>query len=151
VHSVALLSIQQYIVQVNSFEIRVSSPRWRVTVATACGVWIVAALYTVSSTLSQFLCEEFESLHRIMYYQLVVMYELLVSCLFPLWAIACTYNMTARHPVERSYSISKEKETPQLKTHRNVAKIMVGLTVVFLISYVPYHVFWTYIICTAKP
>jgi hypothetical protein len=56
--------------------------------------------------------------------------------------------MTARHLVGSSHTISEGTEIPQLKTRRNTAKIVVGLTVVFLISYVPYHVFWTYIIWT---
>jgi hypothetical protein len=58
--------------------------------------------------------------------------------------------MNARHPVESSRSISKGTQNPQLKTRRNTAKILVGITVVFLISYVPYHVLWAYIICKAK-
>jgi hypothetical protein len=49
--------------------------------------------------------------------------------------------MTARHLVESSRSISEGTQNPQLKTRRNTAQIVVGLTVVFLISYVPYHVF----------
>ena len=102
---VALLSIQQYRVQVNSFKVRVSSPRWRVIVATVCGMWIVGALYDVSSTLTQFLCEKFENLDRIMYYLLVVIFRLLVPCVLRVCVIACTYIMTARHLVEGSYSI----------------------------------------------
>jgi hypothetical protein len=38
-----------------------------------------------------------------------------------------------------------------MNTRRNSEKNVVGVTVVFLISYVPYHAFWTYITCTAKP
>jgi hypothetical protein len=57
--------------------------------------------------------------------------------------------MTARHLVESS-RISEGTQNPQLKTRRKTAKIVVGLAVVFLISYVPYHVFWTYIIWTYK-
>ena len=54
--------------------------------------------------------------------------------------------MTARHLVESSRSISEGTQNPQLETRRNTAKVVVGLTVVFLISYVPYHIFWTYFI-----
>jgi hypothetical protein len=63
--------------------------------------------------------------------------------------IAFAYIMTARHLVESSRSIFEGTQNPQLNTRRNTAKIVVGLTVIFLISYVPYHVFWTYSICTA--
>jgi hypothetical protein len=58
--------------------------------------------------------------------------------------------MTARHLVESARPISEGTQNPQLKTRRNTAKIVVGLTVVFLISYLPYHAIWIYIICTAE-
>jgi hypothetical protein len=130
-------------------QVRVSSPpTWRVSVATICGVWIVAAVFAVPSTLSKYLCEESAVLIHITYIQLVVIFELLVSCVFPLCVIAFTYMKTARHLVDSSRSISEWTQNPQLKTRRNTAKIVVGLTVVFVISYVPYHAFWTYVICT---
>jgi hypothetical protein len=73
------------------------------------------------------------------------MFELLVSCVFPLCVIAFTNIMTAHHLVEGSHPISEGTQNPQLKTRRTTAKIVVGLTVVFLISYLPYHVVWMYI------
>jgi hypothetical protein len=60
--------------------------------------------------------------------------------------IAFTYIMTARHLVESSRPISDGIQNPQLNTRRNFAKFVVP--VVFLISYLPYHVFWTYYIST---
>ena len=48
--------------------------------------------------------------------------------------------MTARHLVESSCSLSEETHNPQLDAIKNAAKIVLGLTLVFLISYVPYHV-----------
>jgi hypothetical protein len=53
--------------------------------------------------------------------------------------------MTARHLAEDSSHLSEGTQNPQLNKRRTTAKIVVGLTVVFLISYVPYHLFWTYI------
>jgi len=58
--------------------------------------------------------------------------------------------MTARHLVESSRSISEGTKNSQLKARRNSAKIVLGLTVVFMISYVPYHAFWTYYICSQE-
>ena len=83
-----------------------------------------------------------------MYYQRVVIFELLLSCVLPLCVIAFTYVITTHHLVETSWSVSEGAQIPQHKTGRNTAKIVVGLTVVFLISYVPYHAFCTCIICT---
>jgi hypothetical protein len=84
------------------------------------------------------------------YYRLVVIFELLVSCVLPLCVVAFSYVMTTRHLVESSRSVSERTQNPQLNTHKNTAKIVVWLTVVFLISYVHYHAFWTYVICTEE-
>jgi hypothetical protein len=43
-----------------------------------------------------------------------------------------------------------EDKNSQLLTCRNTAKIVAGLTVVFLISYVLYHALWAYKICTEE-
>jgi len=148
-YSVAVLSIQRYRATVNPFRVRVSSPpTWRGTVATILGVWIVATLLAIPSTISNYLCGDWEHINVTTYYHRVVIFEILASCVLPLCVIAFTYIMTARHLVESSRSISEGTQNSQLETRRNTAKIVVGLTVVFLISYVPYHVFWSYIIWT---
>ena len=55
-------------------------------------------------------------------------------------------SLTPRPPsILSSRSISEGGQNPQLNTRRTTAKIVVGLTVVFMISYVPYHVIWTYV------
>jgi len=148
-YSVAVLSLQRYKVTVNSLHVRVSSqPTWRATVGTNCGVWIVAALFAVPSARSKYLCRDFTFFVLTIYYRRVVIFELLVSCVLPLCVIAFSYIMTARHLLKTSHSLFEGTQNPQLKTRRNTAKILVGLTVVFLITYVPYHALWTYIICT---
>jgi uncharacterized membrane protein len=118
-------------------------------VATVFGVWIVAALFAVPSALSKYRCTGLLLGNRIKhntYYVRVVIFELLVSCILPLCVVAFSYIMAARLLVESSRSISEGTQNPQMETRRKTAKIVVGLAVVFLISYVPYHVFWTYII-----
>jgi len=153
-YSIALYSIQRYRVIVNPFHVRLSSPpTWRGIVATFCAVWIVAALFAVPSTLSKNLCPKFfdvtlktYGVRLITYCQRVVFFELLVSCVLPLCTISFSYTMTPRHLVESYRPISEGTQNPHLKTRRNTAKIVVGLTIVFVISYVPYHVFWTYFI-----
>jgi hypothetical protein len=150
-YSVAVLSFQRYRITVDPFQFRVSlPPTWRDTVATIFGVWTVSALFAVPSALSKYLCEGFAALIHITYIQLVVIFELLVSCVLPLCVIAFTYIMTARRLLESSRPVSEGTQNPQLETRRNTAKIVVGLTVVFVISYVPYHAFWTYIIFSSE-
>ena len=150
-YSVAVFSLQRYRVTVYPLRVLVSSQKTlRVTVVTVCGVWIVAALFAVPSALSKYLCEELFLSGRTIYYQRVVIFELLVSCVLPLCVVAFSYIMTARHLVEGSRSISDGAQNPQLKARRYTAKMVVGLTAVFIISYVPYHAFWTYFIWSEK-
>jgi len=148
-YSVAVYSIQRYRATVNPLVVGfLSPPTWRFTLATICGVWIVAALFAVPSVLSKYMCEGIFILGSIPYYRRVVIFEFLVSCVFPLCVVVFTYIMTARHLVQSPRCISEGTQNPQLNTRRDTAKIVVGLAFVFLISYVPYHVFWTYVICT---
>jgi len=150
-YSVAMFSFQRYRVTVNPFQVHVSSQAtWCSTVATLFGVWILAALFAVPSALSKYLFETLNLSSNVSYYKYVVIFVLLLSCVIPLCVIAFTYFMTARHLVESSSSISEGTQNPQHQTRRNSAKIVVGLTVVFVISYVPYHVFWTYFIWSEK-
>jgi hypothetical protein len=64
--------------------------------------------------------------------------------------IAFTYIMTARHLVNSSRPLSDGTQNPQLKTRRTTAKIVVGLTVILLISFVPYHTICVYVAYTEK-
>ena len=52
--------------------------------------------------------------------------------------------MTARHLLER-YSLSEEAQNSRLNTCKTTAKVVLGLTVVFLFSYVTYHILETYL------
>jgi hypothetical protein len=146
-YSVAVLSIQRYNVTVNPFYIFVSSPTTcRVTMATICGVWIVAALFALPSALSKHADTHCSHYRSEVYYEKVAVFELLVSCVLPLCVIAFSYIMTARHLLKSARPISQETHNPQANTRKNIAKIVLGLGVVFLISYVPYHILWTYIV-----
>jgi hypothetical protein len=143
-YSVAVLSIHRYRAIVNPLYVHSSlPPTWRVTLATICGVWIVSALFAVPSAISKYMCQRTVSI-RLAYYQHEVTFKLVASCVLPLCVIAFTYIMTARHLVKNSRSLSEGIQNPQVKTRRNTARIVVGLTLVFLISYVPFHGFWIY-------
>jgi hypothetical protein len=151
VYSVAVLSIRRCRVIADPFHVLLSSePTWCGTAATICRVWIVAALFSLPSAHSKYLCREPIILGFKTYYQHVVVFELLVSCVLPLCVIAFSYVIAARHLVESTVSISKWTQSHQLKRRKNTAKIMVGLIFVFIISYLPYHALWTHIIITEK-
>jgi hypothetical protein len=144
---VAVYIFQRYRATVNPFQVLVSSQaKWCDTVATICGVWIVAALFAFPSALSKYVCEEKIVSSSTNYYHFVVIFELLLSCVLPLCVVAFSYVMTARRLVESSRAISEGTQNPQLKTRRSAAKIVVGLAFVFMISYVPYHALCSYFI-----
>jgi glycerol uptake facilitator-like aquaporin len=100
-------------------------------VATICGVWIVAALFAVPSTVSSYLCVEEPNTSPTTYYHRVVIFELLISFVLPLCVIAFTYITAARHLVESSRSISEGTENSQINKRLNTANFVVGLTVIF--------------------
>jgi Leucine-rich repeat (LRR) protein len=144
-YSVAVLSIQRYRVIVNPLSVHVSSqPTWRGTGAIICGVWILAALFTVPAARLEFICSISVLLSLTNYYQQYRLFHLLVSCVFPLCVIAFSYIMSARHLVKSSCSFSEGTQNHQRNTRTSTAKIVLGLTVVFLISYVPHHTLQTY-------
>jgi hypothetical protein len=150
-YSVALYSFQRYRVTVNFYQVQVySQATWRFDVAANCGVWIVAGLFAVPSTVSKYLCEELFLSKSKTYYEYVVIFELLVSCVVPVCLVAFSYVMTGRHLVKLSLSISEGAENPQLEINRNAGKIVVGLAFVFMISLVPFHVYWTYFVYSEK-
>jgi hypothetical protein len=146
VYSIAVYSIQRYRITVNPLHFRVSSkPKWRATGATICGVWILAALFAIPAARSQYLCVKSITLLLIKYYQLVVIFQLLVSCVFPLCVIAFCYILTARELMNSYGSLFEHTQKSRLNTRKSTAKVVLGLTVVLLISYVPYHVCVTYL------
>ena len=149
-YSVAVLSVYRYSVTVNPFLVRVpSQPTGCVTVATICVVWIVAALFAVPSALTKYLCYESMGIFVYTSYSLLlVIFELLVCCVIPLCVTAFSYIMTACHLVKMSCSMSEETQRAQANALKNTAKVVLGLTAVSLISYVPYHGFRTYIFST---
>jgi hypothetical protein len=87
-YSVALYSFQRYRVTVSPLQVLVSSQPKCCIVAIFCRVWIVAALFAIPSTLIRYLCQRTFPFSSITYYQRVVIFELLVSCILPGCVIA---------------------------------------------------------------
>jgi hypothetical protein len=140
-YSVAMLSFQRYRVTMNHVYVRVPSQlTWRIAVAELGKMWIVAALFSLPSTIIYFLIQKNVIFEGVTYVKYVVLFELLVTCVFPLCVIVFSHIMTHRHLVESPRSTSEGKEHPQMS-----AKVVLGLTVVFMFSYVPYYALYTYI------
>jgi hypothetical protein len=144
-YSVAVLSIQRYRITVDPLHTRVSSQRtWRATGVTICLLWIVAALFALPTGLSRKACFDSLFLWRTNYNQQVALFELLVSCALPLCVIAFSYIMMARRLLENPPSLFEDTQNPRLNTRRKTAKVVLGLTVIFLISFVPNHILGTH-------
>ena len=144
--SIAVLSFQRYRATVIPLHVRVSSqPAWLATGPAICGVWIVAALFSVPAVRAHYFCFEFRLLIFSNYYQLLTTFQLLVFCVLPFCVIAFSYVMKARHLLESSCSLFEEAQNSRLNTRKNTAKVVLGLIVVFLTSYVPYHILLTII------
>jgi hypothetical protein len=145
IYSITVLSIQRYMITVNPLHVRISSqPTWRATGFNICGVWIVAALFAIPAARSRYLCDQRILLWRRNYFQHVALFHLLVSCVLPLCVIAFNYLCIARHLVKSSCSLSEETESPRLHTRTQTARVVLALTAVFLISYLPFHTDETY-------
>jgi Leucine-rich repeat (LRR) protein len=146
-YSIAVLSIQRYRVIVNPLHVRVSSqPTWRSTGATICGVWIAAALSAVPEVRSTSCCGEITVFRITNYFRYVVIFDLLVTFVIPLCLIAFSYVMTSSHLVKDSGVLSERTHKPQLNTRKITATVLLGLIIVFLISYLPYHIWKTFLI-----
>jgi hypothetical protein len=113
-------------------------------------VWIMAAVFTIPSVRSMYGCDIQAFLIFKHYYQHLAIFHLLVYCVIPLRVIAFSYIMTARHLVDSSCSLSEETQNLQLKTRKNTAKVVLGLTLLFVISYVPYRFLEFYILSKYK-
>jgi len=78
-------------------------------VAKICGLWIVAALFAAPSSLSKILCEENTFISTVTYYQHVIIFELLVSCLI---CVCLPSFTTASHLVESPLSVYEGTQNP---------------------------------------
>jgi len=78
------------------------------------------------------------------YNKRVTIFRLLLSCVLPLCVIAFFYIMMSCHLLKSRYSLSETHNARQ-NTRKNTAKVMLGITLVFLFSYLPFQIFQTYL------
>jgi uncharacterized membrane protein len=150
-YCVAVISFQRYRVIVNPLHVRASSqPTWRGTGAVIGGMWIVAALLAIPAARSPIVCTSSEMLWLTGFYQRLALFNFLVSCVFPLCVIAFSYIMMARHLLKRVDPLLADTQNPQLNTRTNTARTVLGLILVFLFSYVPYHIWLMYLFYSIK-
>jgi hypothetical protein len=107
-------------------------------------VWIVAALFAIPSVRAKQFCRASAYLLFTKYYQRVFIFFFLVSSVLPLCVIAFCYVMTFRHLLKNSFSVSETHNARQ-NTRKTTAKVVLGLTVAFLFTSVPFHIYETYV------
>jgi hypothetical protein len=108
-------------------------------------VWIVAALFAVPSVLTKDFCGSSIFVWLTNYYQRVAIFYVLVFCVFPLCVIAFSYIMTFCHLSKSRFSLTETHNARQ-NTRKNTAKVVLGLTVVFLFSYLPSHIYEMFLV-----
>jgi Leucine-rich repeat (LRR) protein len=129
--SVVVLSIQRYCATSGSLHL---STR-RATIFTLVAVWFAASFCALPSAFSvrvDTICSYF---YKLEYYKITLVFNLFVFCIIPLSVIVFMYAMTARNLVRRVHSSQDE-----IKRCKTLAKIVIGLAVVFSVSFLPYHV-----------
>ncbi|XP_069673023.1 uncharacterized protein [Periplaneta americana] len=142
-YSVSALSIQRFIVTANPLHANSrAQPSLSKTGAIIFAVWTTAAIFSLPATIASEATIEMCGIQDTMYSHKVVLFELISFCILPLSLIVFTYILTALNLVKSGQTM---KEHPQAKARNKIAKMVLGLTFVFLISYVPYHIIWTYV------
>ncbi|XP_069694840.1 bombesin receptor subtype-3-like [Periplaneta americana] len=140
---ISVMSIQRYQVISRPLHNRRQSMTRIGTIATILGVWAICSLFAIPYTLATHVANSSCNIYNSWkYYQKVVVFELLVFCFLPLGVTACMYCLAARH-LMRSTNIVSEEIHKQANMRRNSARIVLSLTIVFVFSLLPYHVFLT--------
>jgi hypothetical protein len=109
-------------------------------VATFCGVWVAAALFAIPAARSKYICAISISAWRTDYCKYVLIFQLLVSCLLPGFAIFYCMVQRDTNLVESSSSLSEATQNPRLKKPRIEEGPFSGFTLLFLIINMSYHI-----------
>ncbi|XP_069696517.1 uncharacterized protein [Periplaneta americana] len=134
--SVVVLSIQRYFATSGSTHLSTRNA----TVFAIAAVWIIASCCALPAAFSvhvedEFLCSYYKSAE---YFRMTVTFQLLVFCVIPVCVIVYMYVMTARNLVQETNCSNEEN-----RRRKTLAKIVIGIAIVFFISFVPYHVLFT--------
>ncbi|GFG34947.1 hypothetical protein Cfor_10662, partial [Coptotermes formosanus] len=141
--SITVLSVQRYYATLGSLRLSTRLTTFKIILA----VWIIAICCALPSSFSvhvdhNMICTS----DNIEYYRMIDLFHLLTFCVIPLCVIAAMYVMTARQLMITARRMQKEA-----KACKTLAKVVLGLTVVFFVSFVPYHVLWTVILWEIIP
>ncbi|KAJ9590044.1 hypothetical protein L9F63_016834, partial [Diploptera punctata] len=142
--SVTVLSVQRYYASQGSLRLSTRST----TVIIILAVWVIAMCCALPSAFSvhvdhNLICTS----DNIEYYRMVDLFHLLTFCVIPLSVIITMYILTARQLARSARQMKTDA-----KASKTLTKIVLGLAIVFFISFVPtYHVLWTVIVWEIVP
>jgi hypothetical protein len=140
-YSVTLLNILRYRITANPSRVSFfSQMTWCVAGAKLWKVWFVAALFALTTNLGLVFNMEYDTLFD----KYGGLFEQLLSCVLPVSVMVIYYTMTECLHMERSCFVSEGTQNPQMNIRTTTAKVVWGINVVFLISYVPHYVLSTY-------
>ncbi|XP_069696526.1 uncharacterized protein [Periplaneta americana] len=140
---ISVMSIQRYQVISRPLQNRRQSMTRIVTIATILGVWTICSLFAIPYALAMHVDDTCSVYNSWKYFQKVVVFELVVFCILPLGVTACMYCLAARHLMRSTKIVSGETHN-QGNSRRSTTRIVLGFTVVFVISFLPYHILSTY-------
>ncbi|PSN48498.1 hypothetical protein C0J52_14075, partial [Blattella germanica] len=141
--SVTVLSVQRYYATQGSLRLSTRST----TIFIILAVWIIAICCALPSAFSvhvdhNLICTS----DNIEYYRMVDLFHLLTFCVIPLSVIITMYILTTRQLVKNARQMKTDE-----KICKTLAKVVLGLAIVFFVSFVPYHVLWTVIVWEIVP
>ncbi|XP_008185421.1 neuropeptide CCHamide-2 receptor-like [Acyrthosiphon pisum] len=157
VFTLTALSAERYCAIVNPIRRHVSSKPF--TLMTAVAIWILAVvLATPSATFSHLATEPIPNTNMTIEYCYpfpmelgsgyahgMVMFKLLTYYVVPLCVIGCFYLLMAHHLMVSTRNMPGELQhagqSGQIRARKKVAKMVLSFVVIFMISFLPYHVF----------
>ncbi|XP_026822094.1 neuropeptide CCHamide-1 receptor-like [Rhopalosiphum maidis] len=157
VFTLTALSAERYCAIVNPIRRHVSSKPF--TLMTAVAIWILAVvLATPSATFSHLATELIPNTNVTIVYcypfpktlgdgyaRGMIMFKLLAYYVVPLFVIGCFYLLMAHHLMVSTRNMPGELQhagqSGQIRARKKVAKMVLSFVVIFMISFLPYHVF----------
>ncbi|XP_069696518.1 uncharacterized protein [Periplaneta americana] len=137
---ISVMSIQRYQAISMPLYCRSQSASRIVTIMSVLGVWTICSLlaipYTLSMHVEDMVCVVNGSWK---YYQKIIVFGFLVFCILPLGITVCMYCLTARN-LMRSTNITSGEIHNQGKSRKSAAKTVLSFTIVFVVSFLPYHI-----------
>ncbi|XP_050424286.1 neuropeptide CCHamide-2 receptor-like [Adelges cooleyi] len=157
VFTLTALSAERYCAIVNPIRRHVSSKPF--TLITAVAIWILAIVLAIPSATFSYVatenlptenvtleyCYPFPSTLGNGYVKSMVVFKLLTYYVIPLFVIGGFYFLMAHHLMVSARNMPGELQhtgqSGQIQARKKVAKMVLSFVIIFMVSFLPYHVF----------